>query len=72
MKQAIFLLLLVVASQAFHFFNKEKTLKQDINTPTGPPANSYPIRAAYIDRSDYWYGDKIAVALGVPGIAPPH
>lgn len=72
MKQAIFLLFLVIASQAFHFFSKEKTLKANINSPNGPPANSYPIRAAYIDRSEYWYGDKIAVALGVPGVAPPH
>ena len=34
------------------------------------PAIEYPIRAAYIDRSEYWYGDSVAKALAVPGFAP--
>ena len=34
--------------------------------------NNYPIRAAYIDRTPYWYGDNIAKGWAVPGYAAPH
>ena len=65
MKTLLILLLVFAVANSFHFLPKEKKIN-------GPPANNYPIRAVYIDRSDYWYGDKIAEALAVPGIAPPH
>ena len=66
MLRIILFLILSILSQGFHFGQKEKIIE------TGPPANNYPIRAVYIDRSQYWYGDKIAISLAVPGYAPAH
>lgn len=63
-KVILFLLLTVVL-----FGFKIKELKRSARTVG---KNSYPIRAAYIDRSASWYGDRIAAGLGVPGYATPH
>ena len=35
-------------------------------------ANSYPVRAVYIDRMIYWYGMNVAANLGLPGYATLH
>lgn len=60
----VFLLALLLVAQGFHIRPKHKKVSI--------PANNYPIRVAYVDRSTSWYGDSIAKALGVPGYAPPH
>lgn len=65
MSKLILVLLLTVLLNGFKIKELTRRAKTD-------GKNSYPIRAAYIDRSSSWYGDKIAAGLGVPGYAQPH
>lgn len=37
-----------------------------------PPANSYPIRFAYVNTLDWSSSKGMAKSMGVPGYAPPH
>ena len=64
-KRCLLILALILTIQTFKFGwgQKKKVTLQP---------NNYPIRAAYIDRTSYWYGDNIAKGWGVPGYAGPH
>ena len=64
-KKLILLTLLLLTLSAFK-------LKKDRKPVSSIPANSYPIRAAYIDKMLSWYGMSVASGLGVPGYAADH
>ena len=62
-KKVLLVMLLLILGQGWKI--KQKAV-------AGNGKFSYPIRAAYIDRTSSWYGDSIAKGLGVPGFAAKH
>eukprot|EP00178_Gracilaria_changii_P011312 TRINITY_DN32280_c0_g1_i1.p1 TRINITY_DN32280_c0_g1~~TRINITY_DN32280_c0_g1_i1.p1 ORF type:complete len:138 (-),score=3.54 TRINITY_DN32280_c0_g1_i1:656-1069(-) len=64
MTKLLLLVSLLVLSFSFQIHTENIETTNDFLT------NNYPIRSVYIDHSEFWYGNKIALALGVPGYAP--
>jgi len=64
LSKVLILALLVTFSVCF--------LQREVIAVGAKPKINYPIRISFINRMQYWYGDKIAESWGVPGFAPPH
>lgn len=47
-------------------------LQQEVSDLKVKSRINYPVRISFINRMQYWYGDKIAESWGVPGFSPPH